>query len=588
MFEQRGNTAPSYVTIDKTEYHSIITREEDMACIYTVVLLLTITSSLNQSSGQLWLRDSAYLNIKINNDTTTEVQNEEQIVINPKDSTNLVAVWRDFRVGYRQVAYGYSFDGGLTWEQDLFVEPQYIWDSDPGLTVDTAGHFYAVILSYFSTSQPNGLFVYKSTDGGASWTGPVTVINSVPGVFEDKELIACDRSGGPYTNNLYVPWTRFGTAIEILMCRSTDGGNSFAGPVTISDESDVQWPVPCVGPNSEVYVAWVQYNPARIRFDRSFDGGQTFGNDITVQNVDVASRHISGTILVFSFPAIDVDITEGPYRGNIYVAYMDDAPGFTDTDIYFTCSNDSGTTWSQKMRINDDPLNNGCDQFHPWLTVAPDGSIIVVFLDRRNDPANLLMDLYMTTSTDGGNTWSQNERISTVSCDPTAGSDHMDRIKHPINTSTPTILAHRAGLLGEYIGVTASSIDDIHPIWTDTRMGNQDIFVGVPDTSGTHIDEHTFIERNLAMLSVSPNPSHGQVAINIHFPRHINQPLHADLALHDISGRPVKTFRVNLSGAPLTIYWNLHDDKATPLRPGVYFCTLSLGKATISTKFVIF
>jgi len=558
-----------------------------MTCTYMVVLLLTITSSLNQSNAQIWLRDSAYLNIKINNDTTTEVQNEEQIVMNPKDSTNLVAVWRDFRVGYRQVAYGYSFDGGLTWNQDLFVEPQYIWDSDPGLSVDTAGHFYAVILSYFSTSQPNGLFVYKSTDGGASWTGPVTVINNVPGVFEDKELIACDRSGGPYTNNLYVAWTRFSSVTEILMCRSTDGGNSFVGPVTINDENGVQWPVPCVGPNGEVYIAWVQYSPARIRLDRSFDGGQTFGNDITVQNVDVASRYINGAIWVFSFPAIDVDITSGPYMGHIYVAYMDDAPGFNDTDIYFTCSTDSGTTWSPKVRINDDPLNNGCDQFHPWLTVASDGSIIVVFLDRRNDPANLFMDLYMTTSTDGGNTWSQNERISTVSCDPTAGSDDVGRFKHTINTTAPTILAHRAGLLGEYIGVTASSIDDIHPIWTDTRMGHQDVFVGVLDTTGTYIDEHAFIDINSATLSVSPNPSRGQIGINIHFPRHLNQPLHADLGLHDISGRLVKTFDVDLSTAPLTIHWDLDDDRANVLRPGVYFCTLRMGKTLISTKFVI-
>ncbi|GAH47175.1 unnamed protein product, partial [marine sediment metagenome] len=180
---------------------------------------------------------------------------------------------------------------------------------------------------------------------------------------------------------------------------------------------------------------------------------------------------------------MDVDITGGPYNGNIYVAYMDDAPGYTDTDIYFTRSTNNGNTWSQKIRINDDPLNNGCDQFHPWLTVAQDGSIIVVFLDRRLDSGNLFMDLYMTTSTNGGNTWSENERITTVSSDPTAGSKFTPLCqaanKFPIKIDQPLILAGRAGLLGEYIGVTASSIDDIHPIWTDTRLGNQDVFTGV-------------------------------------------------------------------------------------------------------------
>ena len=121
-----------------------------MKYLIAVIFLIFLTSVL---SGQISLPSRQWENIKINNDTTTEIQNEQQIVINPKDSTNLVAVWRDFRLGYRQVAYAYSFDGGTTWGQDLFVEPQYNWDSDPGLTVDTAGNFYAVVLSYNSTSE---------------------------------------------------------------------------------------------------------------------------------------------------------------------------------------------------------------------------------------------------------------------------------------------------------------------------------------------------------------------------------------------------------------------------------------------------
>jgi hypothetical protein len=551
------------------------------------VIVLSALASIHLIHGFEWPRDSAYLNIKLNNDTTTEVQNEEQIVMNPTDSTNLVAVWRDFRVGYRQVAYAYSFDGGLTWGQDLFVEPQYIWDSDPGLTVDTAGNFYAVILSFFTTSQPNGLFVYKSTDGGVTWTGPVTVINQVPDVFEDKELIACDRSGGPHTGNLYVVWTRFGAGTEILMCRSTDEGNSFESPVSISDAGGVQWPVPCVGPNSEVYIAWVKYTPASIRLDRSFDGGQTFSSDIIVQNVNDGSRLINGQIWVFSFPAMDVDITGGQYNGNMYMAFMDDSPGLTDTDMYFTRSLDGGTTWSQKVRINDDPLNNGCDQFHPWLTVAPDGSIIVVFLDRRNDPGNLLMDLYMTTSTDGGDTWSTNERITTVSSDPTAGSTFMDRIEDPVNTKEPFILANRAGLIGEYIGVTASSIDDIHPIWTDTRMGDQDVFVGVADTAGPGIEEFRLVALQRVELSISPNPVRGQILISIEFPEGTQIPLDAYLTLHDVTGRQLEKRKINLSSEGLVYHWNVNDGIEGRLGKGVYFCSFYLGKNVISRKFVI-
>lgn len=532
-----------------------------------------------------WQRDSAYLNIKINNDATTEVQNEEQIVMNPNDTTNLVAVWRDFRVGYRQVAYAYSFDAGLTWGQNLFVEPEYIWDSDPGITVDTAGNFYAVILSFNSTSEPNGLFVYKSTDGGVTWSDPVTVINGVPGVFEDKELIACDRSGGPYTDNLYVAWTRF-YSTQILMCRSTDEGNSFVGPVTISDMNGVQWPVPCVGPNSEVYVAWVQYSPGAIRFDCSTDGGETFGTDITIQNVSFVSGYIYGDIMVFSFPAIDVDITGGPYNGNIYVAYMDYASGNTDTDIYFTCSTDGGNSWSQKIRINDDPLNNGCDQFHPWLFVAPDGNIIVVFLDRRLDSGNLLMDLYMTTSTDGGNSWSSNERITTVSSDPTARSvfstSNQPLNKFPIKINHPVILTGRAGLIGEYIGVTASSINDIHPIWTDTRFGNQDVFVGVKDTS-SYVQEYSSDNINDGVLSVVPNPAQEKVIINIKMQQNKILSSTTTLKIFDTSGRIVKTFRESQN----QIIWRRYNDKGVYVGKGVYFCCLETNNLFVIKKFIL-
>jgi hypothetical protein len=544
-----------------------------------------------------WQRDSTYLNIKINNDTTTYLQNEEQIVMNPKDTTNLVAVWRDFRLGYRQVGYGYSFDGGLTWGQDLFVEPNYIWQSDPGVTVDTAGNFFAVILSYTgSTIEPNGLYVYKSTDGGMNWTGPVTVVSGIPNVFEDKELIACDRSGGPYTGNLYVVWMRFGSNEGIYVCRSTDGGNTFLSPLKVNDIAALQWPVPCIGPNSEVYIAWISsVGGGRIVLDRSYDGGETFGTDITIQNVSYGWGDLYGNITVFSFPSIDCDISTGPFSENMYVAYMDDSPGFTDTDIYFTRSTDGGDSWSTRVRINDDQLNNGCDQFHPWLTVAPDGSIIVVFLDRRLDPGNLLMDCYMTTSSDGGNTWSENERITTVSSDPTAGSGY----RRIAGIDDPIISVHRAGLLGEYIGVTASSINDIHPIWTDTRYGHQDVFVGVKDTTGQYVQDYVPDGINDFILSVWPNPARGRVNIRFQILDGKIENDDISLKIYDIAGRLVRSFgpeglrtEGQLGSQTIRqsdqIIWNCRNDNGILVLSGVYFCVLKHNEGCISKKFILF
>src|SRR5262249_23480082 len=53
-----------------------------------------------------------YPQIRLNTDDTTQLQNEQQIVVDKTNPDNLVACWRDFRLGYRQVGVGYSFDGG--------------------------------------------------------------------------------------------------------------------------------------------------------------------------------------------------------------------------------------------------------------------------------------------------------------------------------------------------------------------------------------------------------------------------------------------------------------------------------------------
>ncbi|TES91931.1 MAG: T9SS type A sorting domain-containing protein, partial [Candidatus Cloacimonadota bacterium] len=364
----------------------------------------------------------------------------------------------------------------------------------------------------------------------------------------------------------YVAWARFFDT-QILISRSTDCGNSFVGPVTVSDINGVQWPVPCVGPNSEVYVAWVQFSPGAIRFDRSMDGGETFGSDITIQNATFVYGYINGNITVFSFPAMDVDITGGPNNGNIYVVYMDYSSGYTDMDIYFTRSTDGGNTWSAKVRINDDTLNNGCDQFHPWLTVAPDGSIIVVFLDRRLDPGNLWMDLYMTTSIDGGNTWSVNERITTVSSDPTAGlkSLSLNPSPFPIKINQPEILAGRAGLLGEYIGVTASSIDNIHPIWTDTRLGNQDVFTGFRISPS--VEEGASYKVKNYDMRVFPDP----FVKNLRIDYSLAEKEDIRFFLYDITGREVSNGRFYVKERRGSFVWNSKE-----LPSGTYFLHLKI------------
>jgi len=361
---------------------------------------------------------------------------EVSVAINPHRPDNIVVVsfqqaFPGGKSGTTNYAYS-TMDDGRSWQQVANSNAERRTQGDDAITFGADGTAYHSYISFKGLRQKrpqnarNGIFVTRSKNGGTSWSEPVPVIDHLNTVapFEDKPWPVVDRSSGsPYSGNVYLSWTRFDVygshspqdSTQIYFTRSEDGGRSFAMPFPISDHggdavdssNTVEGAVPAVGPDGAIYVAWA--GPLGIMMDRSTDGGWTFGHDVHVaDNPGGWDFEIQGLGRANGMPVTAVDRSDGPYRGTVYVNWIDLRHG--DPDVFLASSTDGGQTWSEPVRVNDDPVGNGKEQFFTWMAVDPtDGTINIAFYDRRGlDGA--MTGLTLARSTDGGHTF-KNYRI---------------------------------------------------------------------------------------------------------------------------------------------------------------------------------
>ncbi|MFZ1729059.1 MAG: T9SS type A sorting domain-containing protein [Bacteroidota bacterium] len=398
---------------------------------------------------------------------------EVTIAINPLNPDNIIA-------GANLRYFFSSFDGGKTWTQGEL--PNGTW-GDPAVLFDKTGRAYIANLFY----GWDAIVLRHSDDGGLTWSeavklrGPSSDSAKAGSLFssslQDKEFLATDLTDGPFSGNIYASWTdftKYGSqnpkdSSVIVFARSTDRGESFEPFVRISDkggdavDSDetVEGAVPAVGPDGQVYVAWA--GPDGLYFDRSLDGGATFGTDKVISDMPGGwDIEISGISRSNGLPITVADISSSPNRGTIYVNWVDQRNG--DPDVFIAKSTDEGVTWSGPIRVNDDPVGNGRDQFFTWATVDPKtGDLWIVFHDRRNYATDST-DVYLARSTDGGQTFI-NERLSDMAFYP-----------------SPMVF------FGDYNGIAAYD-GRVRPIWVELDQGELTIHTALIDLTPNRVSD---------------------------------------------------------------------------------------------------
>ena len=374
-----------------------------------------------------------------------------------------------------------SLDNGKTWTRP-FVPPQ---------------------------APPKGLFTVVYHDKADQCT-----------IFHDKEFIAVDNTGGAHDGRVYVTWTEFFgnhhfLRSPIMMAFSDNNGVTFSDPIEISgfnaalcpaqvtgpagecDEN--QFSIPVVAPDGTLVVAFenqqflgaidgfrdqylvVRVNPDTLAVEGPFkvaglfdglndypinhDGRQTLCNsNFRVNSAGNLAVAPNGTLYVvwsdnrrhageFPFPT---------FVGSAASGFACPAGKHTDTDVFLSNSTDGGRHWVGPVRVNQDTLGNNKDQWFPWVAVAPNGRVDVVFYDRRGDPNDKLAHTFLSRSTDGGTTWSE-----------TRVSDFASNFDNAF--------FGRGDFIGDYNGLAIAGDGTSFPVWTGVKPGkfDSDIFFAV-------------------------------------------------------------------------------------------------------------
>ena len=428
------SSAPSVATVNSSGLVAAASTGSTLITVSASAGGTSMSKALTINVVPPWPGATPPRNVMVNNAAqgVAFVQAEPSIAV---FGSRVVVGWNDDRVslsellrGFKHgIGYGYSSDAGLTFH-DAGTPGGANWGADPTLTVDRSGNFYLGRIDLIRGSGTlDRISVAKSTDGGATFLQSSTASDGAQ--TNDKPTIAVDNTGSQFDGNTYASWTLASGDLNIRFSRSTDGGASFSAPIQLSNSGRDQASIPAVGPDGEVYVVWFNQVSGEILIRKSTDGGVSFAAPVLVavaahvgelenETQQFCGRVLKGSLRAQNFPSISVDRSHGPRRGTVYVAFSSHGANTDGADVFLTSSTNGGTTWSTPSRLNDDATFN--DQWMPIVATAPNGSLAVSWYDRRLDQKNLLIDLFMRISTNGGASFGPNLKITEVSF-PAAG-----------------------------------------------------------------------------------------------------------------------------------------------------------------------
>jgi hypothetical protein len=381
------------------------------------------------------------------------MQNSPAIVRDAVSGNLVVAYnddpWMSFGQG---LGASYSPNGGATWiDCPPLPNAWNFWEADPSIVSDQAGFVYAGMSScdQFAPGQVgstinSGAVVYVSSDGGRTFPliAPISVQSGPAPLtpWETKtKLEVDDDATSPFHRRVYAVWERDlplpnpqqWRYAEARFAWAPPGGLGWSPPVAVNDGApfdEVLWPDPAVGPNGDVAVAWLDSPvaawtpapltpsaPGQIWFDRSTDGGLSFGRDVPVISfwtVPTQMNDAAGqpTRTAMSYASVEVDPSNPSHIGIVYAG-----------------DPDTGPVPEARVDVGDQPAGSSDAYLVNPLSgtsnlVSPAGAyIMAAWADARTSPR----EVYFNRASSATHVWSSTDiRVSTQA--PSQKTDAQD------------------------------------------------------------------------------------------------------------------------------------------------------------------
>ena len=413
---------------------------------------------------------------------------EPYVAANPAKPSNIIGAWQQDRWsngGAHGLVAGFSFNGGKSWGEATLPFSScapgglpFERASDPWVSIGPDGTAYASAISFDRTTNRNAVAAVTSTDGGQTWGNLVELVAYLTNggqLSTDKNSTTADpvKAGVAYTvwDTLVAPTDQpddnpHAAAFtgDAYFSKTTDGGQTWSTPVVIVHTSQNTQTIgnqvvvdPRTGTLYDFFDLFLhptgrQFN---VAFVKSTDGGSTWTQPQIISEL--------GTVFVTD-PNTGQSIRTGDIipepaidsaSGQLYVVWQD--ARFTHgqfDEVALSTSTDGGATWSTPIQVNTNTPSNR-PGFTPTVKVNSAGTVGVTFYDFRNlttQTTTLPTDYWLVTSSNHGASFGNEVHI--------AGS--FDMLTAPFA---------RGFFVGDYEGLTTISTT-FEPFFVQANSGN--------------------------------------------------------------------------------------------------------------------